>query len=122
MKIKLSSSSDRNIEFNYRLPNGQVNTVFVPAYAINIEYYFPSEELYESFKKQNIIYFTGDEPIIKEGTSTASSLERTFNAREKTNAKKITASAKAAADHVASATQDSGVKINVEVDAVGADK
>lgn len=122
MKIKLSSSSDRNIEFNYRLPNGQVNTVFVPAYAINIEYYFPSEELYEAFKKQNIIYFTGDEPIISEGSTTASSLERKFNAREKTNAKKITASAKAATDQVALATQDSGVKINVDVDAVGADK
>ena len=122
MYVKLSSSSDRNIEFNYRLPNGQVNTVYVPAYAIKNEFYFPSEELYNSFKSQNKIYFLGEHPIIEEGDTTASKLERTFNAREKTNAKKITASAKAAADHVASATQDSGVKINVDVDAVGAEK
>ena len=122
MKIILSSSSDRNIEFNYRLPNGQMNTVCVPAYAINNEYTFPSEELYESFKRQNIIYFTGDDPILSEGRATASGLERTFNSREKANAKKITTSAKAAADHVANATQDSGVKISIDVDAVGESK
>ena len=122
MNVVLTSTSDRNIEFNYRLPNGQVTTVTIPAYALNHEVYFADESLFESFKKQNAIYFAGDKPILIEGKSTGSKAERIYVDREKTNAKKITASAKAAADHVASATQDSGVKINVDVDAVGADK
>jgi hypothetical protein len=122
MTVFLTSTSDRTIEFNYRLPNGQVATKTILAYALNNEVDFPSEEIYDSFKRQNAIYFSGDKPILIEGKSTGSKAERIYVDREKTNAKKITASAKAAADHVASATQDSGVKINVDVDAVGADK
>lgn len=119
MKAVLTSTSDRTIEFNYRLPNAQISTVTIPAYALNHEVYFADETLYESFKRQNAIYFAGDKPILIEGKSTGSKAERIYVDREKASAKKITANAKAAADQVSSATQDSGVKINVEVDAVG---
>lgn len=122
MKAILTSTSDRTIEFNYRLPNAQISTVTIPAYALNHEVYFADETLYESFKRQAAIYFAGDKPILIEGKSTGSKAERIYVDREKASAKKITANAKAAADQVSSATQDSGVKINVEVDAVGESK
>lgn len=120
MKVTLTSTSDRTIEFNYRLPNGQVATVAIPAYALNHEVYFADESTFESFKKQNVIYFTGDKPILIEGKSTGSKAERIFTDREKANAKKITKSADDAVGKIASATQDSGVKLDIAVETTGA--
>lgn len=122
MKAILTSTSDRNFEFNYRLPNGQVATVYIPAYALNHEVPFPSEEIFETFKNQNSIYFAGDKPVLIEGKASGAKAEKIFNEREKGRAKTIKASAEAAIDQVASATQDSGVKIAVDVDATGGDK
>ena len=122
MKAILTSTSDRNFEFNYRLPNGQVATVYIPAYALNHEVPFPSEEIYDTFKRQNSIYFAGDKPVLIEGKASGAKAEKIFTEREKGRAKTIKASAEAAIDQVASATQDSGVKINVGVDATGGDK
>lgn len=122
MKAILTSTSDRTFELNYRLPNGQVTSKILPAYALNHEVNFSTDEEYAIFKQQNHIYFEGDKPIIIEGKASGSKAERIFTDREKVNAKKINASAKAAVDQVASATQDSGVKLSVEVDAVGGEK
>ena len=122
MKAILTSTSDRNFELNYRLPNGQVTSKFIPAYALNHEILFSTDEEYETFKSQNHIYFEGEHPVLIEGKASSAKAERIYDAREKVNAKKITAKAKEAVEQVASATQDSGVKINVEVDAVGSDK
>ena len=119
MKAMLTSTSDRTIEFNYRLPNKQIATVTIPAYALNHEVYFASDELYESFKQQAAIYFAGDKPVLLEGRASGAKAEKIYTDRETGNAKKITARAKEATDKVASATQDSGVKIAVDVDATG---
>ena len=122
MKAILTSTSDRNFELNYRLPNGQVTSKFLPAYALNHEVNFSSDEEFAIFKQQNHIYFEGDKPVLIEGKASGAKAEKIFTEREKGNAKKITANAKAAVDQVASATQDSGVKLSVDVDAVGSDK
>lgn len=122
MKAILTSTSDRNIEFNYRLPNGQVTMVAMPAYALNHEVNFASDEVYELFKAQNAIYFAGDKPVLIEGKSSGSKAERIFTDREKGRAKAIKASSDAAVEQIASATQDSGVKLGIEVEATGSEK
>ena len=122
MNVILTSTADRTIEFNFRLPNKQVATKVIPAYALNHEVYFASEEEYASFKTQCAIYFAGDKPILIEGKSSGSKAERIFEDREKTRAKKIKASADAAVDQIASATQDSGVKLDIGVEATGGEK
>lgn len=119
MNAILTSTSDRNIEFNYRLSNGQVATKTIPAYALNHEVYFADESDYENFKRQAAIYFAGDKPVILEGKATGSKAERIFTEREKGRAKAIKASADAAVEHIASATQDSGVKLGIEVETTG---
>lgn len=122
MKAILTSTSDRNFEFNYRLSNGQVATVCIPAYALNHEVAFPSDEVYALFKNQNHLYFEGDKPVLIEGKASGAKAEKIYTERENTRARAIKKSADAAVEQVASATQDSGVKINVEVDATGGDK
>lgn len=122
MKAILTSTSDRNFEFNYRLPNGQVATVFIPAYALNHEVPFPSEEVFATFKQQNSIYFTGDKPVLIEGKASGAKAEKIYTERETVRAKAIKKSADAAIDQVASATQDSGVKIDVAVETTGGGK
>ena len=122
MNVLLTSTSDKNIEFNYRLPNKQIATVTIPAYALNHSVYFASEDLYESFKTQNKIYFAGDKPVLLEGKESGSKAEKIFNAREGETAKKIIKKAKEATDQIAAATQDSGVKVSVEVESTGAGK
>lgn len=122
MNVLLTSTSDRTIEFNYRLPNKQIATVTIPAYALNHSVYFASEELFESFKAQNKLYFAGDKPVLLEGKESGAKAEKIFTAREKETAKKITTKAKEATDQIAAATQDSGVKVSVEVESTGAGK
>lgn len=119
MKAILTSTSDRNIEVNYRLPNGQVVMKMVPAYALNQEFDFPDEATYEVFKANADLYFRGDKPVFIEGKSSGSKAERIFTDREKGRAKTIKASADAAVDQIASATQDSGVKLDIEVASTG---
>lgn len=119
MKAILTSTADRTIEFNFRLPNGQVATKTLPAYALNHEVNFASEEEYASFKAQAAIYFAGDKPILIEGKASGVKAERIFEDREKTRAKKIKADADAAVDQIASATQDSGVKLGISIETTG---
>lgn len=120
MEVILTSTADRTIEFNYRLSNKQVATVVIPAYALNHKVYFPDESVYSSFKTQAHLYFEGDKPILIEGKASGAKAEKIYTEREKTNAKKITAQAKEDTEKVVSKTQDSGVKIAVDVDATGA--
>ena len=122
MKAILTSTSDRNIEVNYRLPNGQVATKLIPAYALNQEFDFPDEATFELFKSQARIYFEGDRPVFIEGKSSGSKAERIFTDREKGRAKTIKESSDAAVEQIASATQDSGVKLDISVEATGGEK
>lgn len=120
MEVILTSTSDRKWEFNYRLPNGQVMTVEVPPYALNQKFFFPSEELYESFKRQNQLYFIGEKPILIEGKSTGSKAERIYTDREVSKARVMEAAVDAAVESVTSAVKESGANIAVEIQTGGA--
>jgi hypothetical protein len=119
MKAIFTSTWDRVLELNYRLPNKQIMTVVIPAYALNQEFYFPNEELYEACKRQNAKYFEGESPVILEGKSSGAKAEKMYTEREKKTARKISAEVDAAVESITGTVEETGAKIAVTVESGG---
>ncbi len=116
MKVLLTSTESRPRQYCYRLPNGALNDFTLAPYALNHEVEFSDEQVFESFKEQCSIYILGERPILLIGKQNGAKAEKINEATEKDRAKVINAAVETSVESIVARTEDSGVKIHVEVE------
>lgn len=111
--ILVTNTSRRPRRLSYRMPNGKINRFELPPRAKEVKITIPDDSV-NSFKKQQEILTTGNNPAIIIGKTTDSKARNISEANEKDTQEKTSKLVNSKISEITDKAEELGVKIEVQ--------